>query len=423
MIRTALRPHQVEAVARAIPHDGFAFFPEPRCGKTLISLTLVDHRRPTRLLILCPEVAIAEWQRQIPEHTDFQFPVEIQILTFQSAIQRARRSKLNRWLEKDSDNAMVIIDEAHRIKSRAKTFARTAHAFGRRAKWRLILTGTPIAQGRHDAFSLMKFIDPELFGEYDFFKDRYLIMGGYMGKKVVGFRNEGEFDRIFHSRCYRITFKETLGGKTFLIKRTKLWCSMIGEAERHYLELEQELITYVNQKKVTVPRVIQKTMKLQQLAGGFLIDEDKEAHLVGYHKRDKLQDWMRKTHDGSPFVLVCRFLHEIRWLEAFLTEMGKNVQVICGGRRIEDPEWDVVILQVQSGLAIDLSRAKTVVFFSWDYSFINYEQTRFRVLSHDQTSVQYVFLMTHRSIDELLYEVVTRKKKLATTVCDHYRRA
>ena len=50
MIKTELRNYQQEAVEAAQGFDGFALFTEQRTGKTLVSLTLVDQKKPDILL-------------------------------------------------------------------------------------------------------------------------------------------------------------------------------------------------------------------------------------------------------------------------------------------------------------------------------------------------------------------------------------
>ena len=96
-----------------------------------------------------------------------------------------------------------------------------------------------------------------------------------------------------------------------------------------------------------------------------------------------------------------------------------------GGRR---DDWDgkfhadIVLMQIQSGIAIDLSLAQHYIFFSWDFSYINYEQSKFRVISFDTKQVNYYYLMSRGTVDEIIYEAVTRKKDLATLVCDRIRK-
>jgi hypothetical protein len=83
--------------------------------------------------------------------------------------------------------------------------------------------------------------------------------------------------------------------------------------------------------------------------------------------------------------------------------------------------WNHSLLQVQGAEAIDLSLANTYIWYSWNHSLINFEQARFRVQSFDTEQVNYWFLIARDTVDEDLYDVVVKKKNLATLICDRYR--
>lgn len=425
MILTKLRGHQEEAYRRAIRHDAFALFMEPRVGKTPVALSVVETRKPTRLLIVCPKVAIPTWEGgvglaqhpRVDQHLKIDWPCEVRILGIEAA--SASRKKLERWVKGDP-NSMVIVDEGHNIKKRSGVHSRAVRGFGRRCRLKLLLTGTPISQGRQDAWAIFNFLDQSIFGTWGEFREKYLIMGGYFNTKVVGYRNEDEYQKLFHEYSHRLTFAESTE-KPVLIRRLIKRFKLSRAEESHYDNLLDDLCTVVNQETVTARRVITQAMKLQQLTGGFLISDSGDPVPVGQSKLDELEAYV--LTEDKPFLVVCRFIHEIDRIEERLIALGFKVDVLTGDRKPDlSKKLDCLILQVQSGMSLDLSFASTAVFYSWDYSFINYEQTRFRVLSYHQTRVSYVFLIADGTIDEELYEAVTRKRKLATLVCDRYRR-
>ena len=82
MIRTELYPYQKEAVDAALPHRGFAFFPEQRTGKCLCSLAVVDHHKPDVVLIIAPKKAVLTWEQEIDLHLEVDWDCEIYIITF-----------------------------------------------------------------------------------------------------------------------------------------------------------------------------------------------------------------------------------------------------------------------------------------------------------------------------------------------------
>ena len=86
MIRTELRPYQSEAVNAAVGHSGFAFFPEQRTGKCLISLAVVEHHKPEVLIIVCPKKAKLTWEEQIQEHLVNDWDCDIYLITYQEPV-------------------------------------------------------------------------------------------------------------------------------------------------------------------------------------------------------------------------------------------------------------------------------------------------------------------------------------------------
>jgi hypothetical protein len=181
----------------------------------------------------------------------------------------------------------------------------------------------------------------------------------------------------------------------------------------------------VNRKRIETPLVITLSMKLQQICGGFLIDEDGEPHDVGEEKLRLLSQALDRVPTGKRVVVVCRFLHEIDRIRQVLRARKYRVTVIRGGVEFyanAPITATAIIVQIQSGVSIDLAVASYMIYYSWDHSYINNEQSRFRVLSYTSPRVTYYYLVMKETIDELILQTVIRKKNLATLVCDHYRR-
>jgi hypothetical protein len=78
-------------------------------------------------------------------------------------------------------------------------------------------------------------------------------------------------------------------------------------------------------------------------------------------------------------------------------------------------------MQIQSGMAVDMSQADDIIFYSTDYSYLNLEQARFRVLAYAKEYARYYFLLAEGTIDEQIFQAVTQKKNLAKLVVDTYR--
>lgn len=454
MIKTSLRPYQKEAVARGIKYPGFLFLPEQRTGKCLISLAVIDHHRPDYVFIFGPKNAISVWRRQIAEHLVNDWGCKFGITNFEEGAltpeSRERYRKLYRRLRKGGRTVMTICDEAHKIKNRGKLRSRFIRSLGKLSDFRLALTGTVISQGVQDAWAPFDFIMPGVFGKFaptrkelfkegrtpNTFSELYLRYGGYQGRKVVGYRNQQRFQSIFQEYSYRITFrdaKKSVGETPPKIHRVKIPVKLKAKSWEHYREFEEQLETVVRGTKVSTAAVVALTTKLQQIAGGFLIHEKK---VIGKRRgvitilkigREKLLTLMElitsPDFKAERFVICCRFTHEIDEIRAGLNLLKFSNKTIEGGSQFDGNfDVNVILLQIQTAEAFDLSAANHYIFYSWDFSHITHEQSKFRVLSFATKQVNYYYLMATGTVDEDIYQAVVKKKDLATLVCDRYRR-
>lgn len=88
---------------------------------------------------------------------------------------------------------LVIADESHRIKTPSSRAAWFCHQITkkRKAKRRLLLTGTPMPHSPLDIYSQFRFLDPNVYAtSFHRFKMRYadiINMGDF--KKIVGYKD------------------------------------------------------------------------------------------------------------------------------------------------------------------------------------------------------------------------------------------
>lgn len=446
MIRTELRPYQREAVAAALPFDGFALFPEQRTGKCLISLAIVDERKPEVLILLCPKKALKTWEEQIEEHFVNDWNCEIYIITYQEPVKDMQLRKdwyreTLKW-KKQGVKMMIIADEAHMIKKPGAAQSRFARTLAKRCIWKLALGGTPVDEGFEQFWAIFDFIGKnEIFGTYGSFKERYVIYeqherrDGRTYPVLVGYNYEEELLEIIHEYSYRITFNEArvaMGKKPVRVRRKKVRFDL-GRKSRHiYEELKGDMETTINELTIGAPLPVTLPQKLQQVCGGFLLHQEripgqkKRKRIVvpvGREKLNKLMGLLSGFGQGK-VVICCRFTHEIEAIADEFDDFNWTYKIISGQH-----EWDLqfdvdyVILQVKSGLGFDLSEANTYVFYSWDQSHITFEQARFRIMNMELTDwVNYFFMMANDTIEDEYYEAVVRKKDFSTLVLDRYRK-
>ena len=89
----------------------------------------------------------------------------------------------------------------------------------------------------------------------------------------------------------------------------------------------------------------------------------------------------------------------------------------------KDPSVRIFVAQIQTaGLGITLTAADTALFYSYDYSYANYEQAKARVHRIGQKhSVSYLHLVVRDSVDEEVLAALSHKKNVADTVVDNWQ--
>jgi SNF2 family DNA or RNA helicase len=167
-----LRDFQQRDIAKLLSLQHGANFSVPGAGKTRVALAVYAAQkaagRVRRLLVVCPKSAYESWQFETGEC--FRSPLrthifegsldgwaEVLIINYER-LDRALGT-LATWLK--ATPAMIILDEAHRMKLGARgTYGAACMALGPLARRRLILTGTPAPNGARDLESLLGFVWP-----------------------------------------------------------------------------------------------------------------------------------------------------------------------------------------------------------------------------------------------------------------------
>ena len=112
---------------------------------------------------------------------------------------------------KEFNADMIICDESQRIKTHNAQQSKAIHELGDAAKYKLILSGTPVQNDAIDIWSQYRFLDRTVFGDsYYAFRGRYAIMGGFNNKKIVGYKDLDGLVRKEHSIAFRITKEEAI---------------------------------------------------------------------------------------------------------------------------------------------------------------------------------------------------------------------
>ncbi|WP_025847647.1 DEAD/DEAH box helicase [Paenibacillus ehimensis] len=448
--------HQKKAFAIGTMLPNVAYLMEMGCGKSLTAVATAGHRYKfnglRRVLVVCPFSVVPVWPREFADYAAF--PTEVITLNGSSAQKAATlqswtapedtlqvavinyestwriEAELKTWIQ----GGMIICDESQRIKTPGASQSKALHRIGAVASYRLILSGTPVTQSPLDFFSQYKFLDPQIFGtSFTAFKARYAVFGGFENRQIVGYRNMNELVQKAHSIAFRVTKAEALDLPDETTQSR--YVELSRDTKRVYEEIKREAIAELTNGTITAPNVLTKLLRLSQVTGGFVTDEDGTIHQVGTDKFDVFRETMGDLLEaGKKVVVFARFIEEIRAITRFLDDSNIGYRYIMGevgqserGEAVQAfqtlPEVRVFVAQIATaGLGITLTAADTAIFYSMDFSLANHEQAKARIHRIGQKfPVTYIYLLGAGTVDEQIFKALKDKKNIADTVVDRWR--
>jgi len=134
-------------------------------GKTIQVIGLLNLLQPSRVLIICPASLRFNWSNELKNWLKYdEQPKQIEVIAY-SKLQKFQNMRAIKW-------DIVIIDEAHYIKN--KKAQRTKFITENIAANRVVaLTGTPVVNRPIELFSILNYLQPELFPSELSFAQRY----------------------------------------------------------------------------------------------------------------------------------------------------------------------------------------------------------------------------------------------------------
>ena len=233
--------HQLKALELSWDKKVFAYFMEMGTGKTKVAIDnismLYDKGKINGALIIAPKGVYKNWySEELPTHLAKH--VEHRTVLWQATINKKQQKLLDTLFEPGEDlhilimnveafstqkcvefagkflnchNTFMAIDESTTIKNPGAKRTKNIVGLGKYAKFRRIMTGSPVTKSPLDLFKQCEFLDEYLLdhSSYYTFRTRYAIMrkANFNGRSVeivVGYKNLGELSDKLKPFSYRV---------------------------------------------------------------------------------------------------------------------------------------------------------------------------------------------------------------------------
>ena len=455
-VKAKLFAHQQDAYDFAL--DAFekgkavALLADMGTGKSMMTIaitgTLEAEKDVKKMLVVCPKSIVGVWEDEFRKFADYRYALTVldgtmekkrsafnymqgaalQIIVVNYESCWRLESEITKWKPD-----LIVCDESSKIKTPSASQSKALHRLGRQSKYNIILTGTPITGSPLDIFSQYKFLDDSIFGtSFYLFRNRYAILGGYQNRMIVGYRHLDELVEKVHSIAFRIKIEDAVDLPPFIDETRAI--TLEPKAQSLYRMLEQDCYAELANGEVTARNVLTQLLRLAQCTGGFIRDDIKsEAQQVSGAKLDALEDIIDTCLDEEKKVVVfARFVPEIEAIAAMLKKKKIGYAQIYGAttdradqvkKFQEDPDVKVFIGQLQTtGMGLTLTAANVAVFYSLDFSYANYEQSRARIHRIGQKQkCLYIHLVGKGTVDEKILNALKHKGDIAKIMVDDWR--
>lgn len=445
-------------------NKGFGLLFEMGCGKTLTAIAIAGAAyaagKIERLLVVAPTSVVAVWPKELQEYAEFKYTCrtllgdktsrlkqlsDLEKFPFK-ALKVAVINYESTWRDgifealQEFDADMIIADESQRIKTHDAAQSKAMHQLGDQARYKLILSGTPVQNNAIDIYSQYRFLDPTVFGKNFYqFRNRYAIMRGFNRRQIVGYKDMDDLIRREHSIAFRITKEEAidLPEQTFEVRHIQMDKKLADLYQRIKRDSYAEIETG---GQITATTVLTKLLRLQQLAGGFLVTDDAaKPQLVSTAKLEALSDIAQDyvVDGGKKLVIFARFVPEVKaiidLMKKVLPDRKKAVSIYGEIKKEDrgaivqqfqtDPDTVVFVGQIDTaGTGVTLTAADTCVYYSKNFNYAAYEQSLSRIHRIGQRNTcTYIDLVMEKTVDEMINRALAKKEDIAKTVVDNWR--
>ena len=457
--------HQLDALKESWNKEVWALFMEMGTGKTKVCIDniaiLYDKGKINATLIIVPNGIKRNWRNELEihmaDHINYRVGIwsaspkkeekkeldQLSIIADDLTLLIMNVEALSTTRGRDfarsfllRNQSMCVVDESTTIKNHAAARTKNIIKLAELAKYRRIMTGSPVTKSPLDLFSQIQFLDPYLIDQQSYysFRARYAVVvqrsvGTHSFQHIVKYQRLDELQEKIKNFSTRILKSECLDLPEKLY--TKRVVTMTPEQLKAYVEMKKSALTFLeNNKIMTAATVFTQLIRLHQITCGHVKTDDGEVKAIKNNRIHELLNVLEET--GGKVIIWAVYRHDIRAIEKAIGDIyGKESVASYYGdtkdtirQSIVDRFMDVndhlrffVGNPKTGGYGLTLTSSHTVVYYSNDYSLEVRMQSEDRAHRIGQTSkVTYVDLMAEHTIDEKIVKLLNAKIDLASQV-------
>ena len=456
--------HQMNALEKSWNKETYGYFMEMGTGKTKVLIDnmamLYDKGKINGALIIAPKGVVKTWHEQeLPTH----LPNHVENVTtlWQPNITKKQETKLNNLFDLGTDlhifimnvealstskgvkfaekflrshRTLMALDESTTIKNPSAKRTKNVLALAPMAKYRRILTGSPVTKNPLDLYTQCEFLDPFLlnFNSWYAFRNRYAIMKtihvrGRSIQTVHKFQNLGELSDRLKGFSYRVLKEDCLDLPEKIYMKRHV--ALTKEQENLYEQMRKTAIANLNGKVTSTVTVLTQLMRLQQITCGHFVADDGTVQTIKNNRLDELMDVLEETENKA--IIWAYWQRDVQDIkDAIEKKYGPRSVVDYYGLTPQDERQDnirrfqndnecrfLIGTPSTGGYGITLTEANTVIYYSNGYDLEKRLQSEDRAHRIGQKkNVTYIDLIAEDTVDEKIVKSLRKKINIASEV-------
>ena len=457
--------HQLSALEKSWDKKVYAYFMEMGTGKSKVLVDnmamLYDKGKINGALIIAPKGVYRNWYSQeIPHHLASH--IDHKTVLWTALTSKTKDKEYQQLFKVDLDlhilimnveafstkkglefatrflnchNSLVAVDESTTIKTPTAKRTKAILRLGKLAKYRRILTGSPVTKSPLDLYTQCAFLDEELlgFGSYYTFRNRYAVMrnanfGGRRVQLIAGYQRLDELSKILKPFSDRVLKEDCLDlpEKTYIQREVEL----TDEQKQTYSTMKAAALASLKGKRATAPHVLTQLMRLHQITCGHLKNDDDTITELKSNRVSSLLDLLEEVE--GKVIIWANYVYDIKHIVAAIAKKyGEDSIVQYYGaipsemrqkyiETFQDPESKARFFvgnPQTGGYGITLTAANTVIYYSNGYDLEKRLQSEDRAHRIGQKkAVTYVDLITPKTVDEKIRKALRKKINIATEI-------
>ena len=463
--------HQMTALEKSWNRETYAYFMEMGTGKTKVLIDnlamLYDKGKVNGALIIAPKGVVGTWHdNELPSH----LPSHIENVTvlWQPNITKKQQENLDSLFSTGeslhiiimnveafstdkgrlfagkflrSHSTLMAIDESTTIKNPSAKRTKNILALSKEAKYRRIMTGSPVTKNPLDLFAQCYFLDPFHldFTSYYAFRNRYAEMKtlhahGRSIQIIDSYKNLDELADQLKTFSYRVLKDDCLDlpDKIFI----KRQITLSPDQRKLYDQMKKQALAILEGKVSSTKNTLTQLMRLQQITCGHFTDDNGATQPIENNRINELMDVIEDVEGKA--IIWAHYQYDITAIiKAIAKKYGEESIVDYYGltpkperqpnikRFQDDPKCRFIVgTPSTGGYGITLTAANTVIYYSNGYDLEKRLQSEDR--AHrigQQKPVLYIDINAENTVDEKIVKALRTKINIASEVLGEEWRA